>query len=124
MPLWSQVEVGAGIIAASLPSLSPLVKHLWDSFVTGKDTTPSYIHARTKSIDSSGAKNILSHTQRDMNEGDAKGKTLFYDACEGEDVDEEVSRSKPEGHIGLAFTADRKVVVERQDSPRGEVVGD
>jgi hypothetical protein len=34
VPMWSQIEVDAGIVAASLPSLSPLLKRLWSDLVT------------------------------------------------------------------------------------------
>ncbi|KAF2714611.1 hypothetical protein K504DRAFT_420571 [Pleomassaria siparia CBS 279.74] len=34
VPMWSQIEVDAGIVAASLPCLSPLMKRLWIDFVT------------------------------------------------------------------------------------------
>jgi hypothetical protein len=41
VPMWSQVEVDAGIVAASLPSLSPLLKRLWSDLVTPRPGSAS-----------------------------------------------------------------------------------
>lgn len=41
VPAWSQIEVDVGIVAASLPSLSPLLKRMWSGFAIDRPKTPS-----------------------------------------------------------------------------------
>lgn len=41
--LWSQIEVDVGIVAASLPSLSPLLKQVWSGFANTRSLSPSRI---------------------------------------------------------------------------------
>lgn len=43
IPLWSQIEVDVGIVAASLPSLSPLLKQIWSGFAHSRTTSPSHV---------------------------------------------------------------------------------
>ncbi|KAF2026933.1 hypothetical protein EK21DRAFT_102894 [Setomelanomma holmii] len=43
VPVWSQIEVDIGIVAASLPSLSPLLKRVWTGFSIQKPSTPSQL---------------------------------------------------------------------------------
>lgn len=41
--MWSQIEVDVGIVAASLPSLSPLLKLVWTGFTPSRASTPSQV---------------------------------------------------------------------------------
>ena len=41
MPIWSQIEVDMGIVVASLPSLNPLLKHVWAPPSMRRSATPS-----------------------------------------------------------------------------------
>ena len=41
VPLWSQIEVCVGIIAASLPSLSPLLKQMWTDLAHPRTLSPT-----------------------------------------------------------------------------------
>ncbi|KAJ4355748.1 uncharacterized protein N0V89_003768 [Didymosphaeria variabile] len=43
IPLWSQIEVDVGIVAASLPSLSPLLKQIWSGLAHSRTMSPSHI---------------------------------------------------------------------------------
>lgn len=43
VPLWSQIEVDVGIIAACLPSLSPLFKQVWSGVSNSRTLSPSRI---------------------------------------------------------------------------------
>ncbi|KAF2448226.1 hypothetical protein P171DRAFT_470068, partial [Karstenula rhodostoma CBS 690.94] len=43
IPLWSQIEVDVSIVAASLPSLSPLLKQMWSSFAHSRTLSPSHV---------------------------------------------------------------------------------
>ncbi|KAK7181731.1 hypothetical protein PSPO01_12181 [Paraphaeosphaeria sporulosa] len=43
IPLWSQIEVDVGIVAASLPSLSPLLKQIWSGFAHSRTLSPSHV---------------------------------------------------------------------------------
>ncbi|KAH7065868.1 hypothetical protein BKA63DRAFT_585876 [Paraphoma chrysanthemicola] len=52
VPVWSQIEVDVGILAASLPSLSPLVKRLWSGFTTKRSSTPSQMPDFPQYLDS------------------------------------------------------------------------
>ncbi|KAL5468505.1 hypothetical protein PMIN07_002732 [Paraphaeosphaeria minitans] len=45
IPLWSQIEVDVGIVAASLPCLSPLLKQIWSGFAHSRTLSPSYVPA-------------------------------------------------------------------------------
>ncbi|KAF2187466.1 hypothetical protein K469DRAFT_570023, partial [Zopfia rhizophila CBS 207.26] len=54
VPLWSQIEVDVGIMAASLPSLTPLLKQMWSGFIRYKSMTPSRIRTLTRPRESWG----------------------------------------------------------------------
>jgi hypothetical protein len=41
VPVWSQIEVDIGILAASLPSLSPLLAPVWTGSPSSRAATPS-----------------------------------------------------------------------------------
>ncbi|KAH8719303.1 hypothetical protein GQ44DRAFT_687868 [Phaeosphaeriaceae sp. PMI808] len=43
VPIWSQIEVDVGIFAASLPSLHPLVNHVWKGFSTCGPPKPPHL---------------------------------------------------------------------------------
>lgn len=43
IPLWSQIEVDIGIAAASIPSLSPLLKEIWSGMVHSRRASQSRI---------------------------------------------------------------------------------
>jgi hypothetical protein len=43
IPLWSQIEVDVGIVAASLPSLSPLLKQIWSGFAQSRTMARSHV---------------------------------------------------------------------------------
>lgn len=48
IPLWSQIEVQVGIVAASLPSLSPLLKQAWWGFTFPRSLSSSRTRTLTK----------------------------------------------------------------------------
>ncbi|KAF1964478.1 hypothetical protein BU23DRAFT_575648 [Bimuria novae-zelandiae CBS 107.79] len=54
IPLWSQIEIDVGIVAASLPSLNPLLKQMWSGFAH----TGSILPSRIPSLIESGTRNL------------------------------------------------------------------
>ncbi|KAI4675672.1 uncharacterized protein J4E88_007706 [Alternaria novae-zelandiae] len=63
VPVWSQIEVDIGILAASLPSLSPLLKHVFHC--PARATTPSEVPTLPGYRGSWGEKNLVSMDDED-----------------------------------------------------------
>lgn len=63
VPVWSQIEVDIGILAASLPSLSPLLKHVFHC--PARATTPSEVPTLPGYRGSWGEKNLVSMEDED-----------------------------------------------------------
>ncbi|KAI4956569.1 hypothetical protein J4E91_000781 [Alternaria rosae] len=63
VPVWSQIEVDIGILAASLPSLSPLLKHVFNC--PARATTPSEVPTLPGYRGSWGEKNLVSMDDED-----------------------------------------------------------
>lgn len=92
MPVWSQIEVDVSIVAASLPSLSPLLKRVWSGFATERSMTPSQIPTLTEPLESRGLQPLPNHSAGSMGLKEAKRLTFFDDRRES---DEELDCERP-----------------------------
>lgn len=66
VPVWSQIELDMGIVAASLPALSPLLKKVWSGFSPPRAATPSQMSTLPGYRESWGEKSII---DRDLEKG-------------------------------------------------------
>ena len=70
VPVWSQIEVDVAIVAASLPSLSPLFKQAWLGFHTPtRASTPSQIPTLPGYRESWGVEEKLGSFNDDVEKG-------------------------------------------------------
>lgn len=100
VPVWSQIEVDVGIVAASLPSLSPLLKQVWTVFpTTGRSSTPSQLPDFPQYRDSLIREPLSKEMVIDVEKSMKVSEAGYYN--ELSDVDEE---------IGVARTANIKIV--------------
>jgi hypothetical protein len=67
VPVWSQIEVDIGILAASLPSLSPLLKQVFHC--PHRTATPSEVPTIPGYRGSWGEKNLVSIDDDDLEKG-------------------------------------------------------
>ena len=81
MPVWSEIEVDVGIVMASLPSLSPLLRKMWSGFFTYR--TPTQIRELPKPRKCMGLEALASRTHSTSSieaRKDAHGLALFEQA--------------------------------------------
>ncbi|KAH7346953.1 hypothetical protein BKA66DRAFT_433216 [Pyrenochaeta sp. MPI-SDFR-AT-0127] len=109
VPVWSQIEVDVGIIAASLPCLSPLLKLVCSGLSIARPVTPSQVPTLPGYRGSWGEeKNMSANSELDVEKtSKPEGTSYFNDAW---DLEEAV-------YIGVAKTADARIVMEH-GSPR------
>lgn len=127
VPLWSQIEVDVAIIAASLPSLSPLIKKVWIGFSYGSASpyeNPTYAKGRQ----SYGLQVIGSHASRRESNAtySARYTTGAENARDLRDLNESEERimGVPQKFNGVAKTVDVKVQHGDGSSSRRSDLGD
>jgi hypothetical protein len=122
VPAWSQIEVDVGIVAASLPSLSPLLKQLWSGFATDRPMTPSQLP--TLLIPN------IKFSQPDLSPWDVdievvkekESGSWYNDARDSEDLDYEAFLYLA-SRIGVAAAVDECSAWERTGFHRGDSGG-
>lgn len=103
VPVWSQIEVNVGIVAASLPCLSPLLKLVCCGLSTARSSTPSQIPTLPGYRGSWGAEKNLSDTSgMDVEKSSAMVGASYYD--DAWNVEDSV-------YIGVAKTVDARILV-------------
>ena len=136
VPVWSQIEVDVGIVAASLPSLSPLLKQAWLGLhAPTRASTPSQIRTLPGYRESWGVEKRMGSSddeekgvwgvdvggkvggwdvekrltvrEREMGKSLDMGISYYDDSLS--DIEEEDIKARPS--IGVARTADVQVVV-------------
>jgi hypothetical protein len=118
VPTWSQIEVDVGIVAASLPSLSPLLKHVWSGFATDRPMMPSQLPTLL-APDVKGPLQDLSPWSEEF--GDTKEKELetwYNDARDSEDFDYEAFKGM-KSSIEVVISRETEAPVGGAGSRRG-----
>ncbi|KAH7075991.1 hypothetical protein FB567DRAFT_563466 [Paraphoma chrysanthemicola] len=100
VPVWSQIEVDVGILAASLPSLSPLVKRLWSGFTTKRSSTPSQMPDFPQYLDSVNQPG-----------GPKRGSIDIEKSFKADESDNWDGLSGVEDEIGVAKTAHARIAL-------------
>lgn len=104
VPVWSQIEVDVGIVAASLPSFNPLLLKLWKDFAestsSGHSTFPRWLQRK-------GSQGSSSTFGLDI---EKVPDVRFIKAY----VDERSCSPSP-SRIGVAITADTRVSVKQTE---------
>ncbi|KAF2686297.1 hypothetical protein K458DRAFT_298376 [Lentithecium fluviatile CBS 122367] len=109
--VWSQIEVDVSIVAASLPSLSPLLKQLWSGFAMERPLTPSQI-STLLGPESKRFPTITKPPALSVERSKGRKCSTFFDDAREEDRDREVILGSVSG-IGVAITVDMKASSER-----------
>jgi hypothetical protein len=99
VPVWSQIEVDIGILAASLPSLSPLLKQAWMGSSTTRPSTPSQLPDFPEYRGNLNPRKSLIGMGPDVEKSLKVLETSYYDDTSDEE-------------IGTAKTADARVAVK------------
>ena len=92
MPIWSQIEVDIGIVVASLPSLNPLLKHVWAIPSMRRSATPSELPDFPEYQKSWNERKSPSDTEFDMEESLKGDSGIFYE--EGSDEEDALGVAK------------------------------
>ncbi|KAH3911995.1 hypothetical protein HBI56_174850 [Parastagonospora nodorum] len=93
VPIWSQIEVDIGIVVASLPSLNPLLKHVWAPPSMRRSATPSELPDFPEYQKSWDERKSPSDTEFDV-EGSLKSDSeTFYE--ESSDDEDDSGAAKP-----------------------------
>ncbi|KAF1831250.1 hypothetical protein BDW02DRAFT_505740 [Decorospora gaudefroyi] len=142
VPVWSQIEVDVGIVAASLPCLSPLLKQVWVGFCHTQNhsastpsqmrTVPGYRESWEKgvvSVDFESDKDDFGFgmdvekrlTVREKEMGKDMQMSWFEDGLSDVDEDEDGDADEGRRRVGVAQTSDGQVVSRTEALPR--VVG-
>lgn len=103
--MWSQIEVDIGILAASLPCLSPLLKLVWSGFSTIRAGTPSQVPTIPGYRGSWEEKDYSKNSVSDVEKSPRLGATGYYD--DAWDMQEQ---------IGAARTANARIAVKTEVS--------
>lgn len=105
VPVWSQIEVDVGIIAASLPCLSPLLKLAWSGFSTPRAGTPSQVPTIPGYRGSWAASNMSKNSEFDVEKMEKLEENGYFDNASG-----------AETQIGVAKTADARIAMRMETS--------
>ncbi|KAJ4294053.1 hypothetical protein N0V90_007742 [Kalmusia sp. IMI 367209] len=137
IPVWSQIEVDVGIVAASLPSLSPLLKQVWSGFVPSRTGSPSQIPTLVRSGFKSrrgevqlqqlpSTSTLPTKSISSVGEADNAKRLTFFDDSRNSEDDEVDCEAFPDPYgstqIGVAQTVNtrlsRATFVDMPSSPR------
>ncbi|OAL48471.1 hypothetical protein IQ07DRAFT_622898 [Pyrenochaeta sp. DS3sAY3a] len=105
VPVWSQIEVDVGIIAASLPCLSPLLKLAWSGFSTPRAGTPSQVPTIPGYRGSWAASNMSKNSEFDVEKMEKLEENGYFD-----------NAPEAENQIGVAKTADARIAMRMETS--------
>jgi hypothetical protein len=111
VPLWSQVEVNVGIVAASLPSLSPLLKRVWSGFAPNRTTTPSCVRTLSQPTGNWDEQTFTDYPGQPSarKSNDLKGTTFYDDDEEESGSNRAMKRTSVTSQVGVAVTADARI---------------
>ena len=111
-----------GIVAASLPSLSPLLKQVWSGFATDRPMTPSQLPTLLGADMKSSIPDLSPWIVEIKDTKDEECGTWYNDARDSEELDCEAFL-RLASEMGVAAAVDTKSSIERQGFRRADSGG-